>query len=349
MMQDDLERRLIGSSLVIRGVRDLIRRFAPTNLNVLVQGPTGVGKELVAQALHALSGRTGELVSVNSAAIPDTMFEAEMFGHARGAFSGAVQDRLGFLAEANGGTLFLDEVGSLPLGMQPKLLRALDSRRYRPVGARGDRFSDFRVIAAANEELERRMTAGCFRADLYHRLRVAVIAIAPLDARPDDIPALAHQFAAEITRNGQLVSIAGDAVDHLVRRPWPGNVRELRHVIHCAAAVATSARITSGDLLVVAGLESRSVPFDAVARSERDELVDALSRNAWQVARTADALHMHRVTLSRRMGRLGIKRPPRHEREIQVAKDASFTPIRPISAGRPHELRPEASAPHREA
>lgn len=311
MMLNDLESTLIGVSPDMAIVRQRIMQFAPTELPVLVQGPTGVGKELVAGAIHTVSKRAGTLVTVNTGAIPESMFEAEMFGYVKGAFSGASIEKAGFLAEASGGTLFLDEIGTMSLVVQPKLLRALDSRRFRPLGARLDRCSDFRIVAATNEVLEANVDAARFRADLLYRLRVAVIELPALERRREDIPILARHFASGDGAKERAVAITEEAIRYLACRSWPGNVRELRHVIRSAAAITTSGSITRADLLEV------NVPLQTVRESRagseraRNELLDALRQHDWHVGLTAAALGIHRVTLSRRMARLGIKLPRR--------------------------------------
>lgn len=313
----DLESLLGGVSPAIGEVRALITRLGPTMMPVLIQGPTGSGKELVAQALHAMSARPGSLVAVNSAAIADSMFEAEVFGFVKGAFSGALRDRAGFLAEADGGTLFLDEIGSLPLTAQPKLLRALDSGRFRPVGARTDRRSAFRLISAANEDLPHLVGEGRFRSDLLHRLAAAVIRVPELRQRREDIPVLAQRFVAEMAARGAPLHITDRAMRCLVAQDWPGNVRELRHVVERAAAFARNGRIDTETLEL--GPATRDAT--AASRLARDReallLAEALRRHGWNVGRCADALGMHRVTLSRHLRRLGIRRPSGVERLLR--------------------------------
>jgi DNA-binding NtrC family response regulator len=188
---------LVGESAVMVRLRDLVLRLAPARLPVLVQGPTGAGKELVAQALHRASGRKGRCVAFNACAIPDAMFEDALFGHVRGAFSGASHDHTGYLGEANGGTVFMDEIGSLGIDAQAKLLRAVETRVFRPVGARRDQESDFRLVTATNVRLGDLVGTGRFRPDLAHRISAAVITVPALAEHPEDIPALAEHFARE--------------------------------------------------------------------------------------------------------------------------------------------------------
>lgn len=241
--ESELAARLIGSSPPIRELRRLILRIAPQSTSVVIHGSTGSGKELVAQALHAASGRKGRYVAFNVCAIPDTMFESTLFGHVRGAFTGAVSDNDGYLVEADRGTIFLDEISGLPLFNQMKLLRAVETREFRPVGARQDRRSEFRVVAASNDDLPGLAHAGQFRQDLLFRLRGIPIEVPLLADRLEDVPALALHFAREAARPGEPVEIKPTAIRELQAYDWPGNVRELRQVIECAIALAGSSRL----------------------------------------------------------------------------------------------------------
>ena len=228
---------MIGDSLAMQPVYRLARRVAPHNIPVLVTGPTGAGKELVAQAIHALSRRASRpMITINCAAIPDALMESELFGFTRGAFTGAVQSHLGRIHAAQGGTLFLDEVGEVPLSMQAKLLRFLESGELQRLGSRDVFQMDVRVIAASNADLARRVRDGSFREDLYYRLSVFPIALPPLAEREDDVLLLARHFL-DCRADGVTLTPAAEA--RLRRHDWRGNVRELRHVIERAVILAS--------------------------------------------------------------------------------------------------------------
>ena len=227
---------LIGESPAMRQIFDLIDRIAPTNSTVLLEGETGTGKELIARAIHRRSGRKGEFVAVNCGSITPELLESELFGHPRGAFTGAHAAREGLFTCANEGTIFLDEIGEMPLAMQANLLRVLEERCVRPVGANRERPVDCRVIAATNLALAEQVEKGVFREDLYYRLNVLTITVPTLRERPEDIPALVEHFTEVLSRE---LGVAPMPLDHadfaeLQRHAWPGNVRELRNTIERA-------------------------------------------------------------------------------------------------------------------
>src|SRR5688572_4167741 len=228
---------LLGDSRAIQRLRSLIARLATSNAPVLIQGPTGSGKELVAEALHLCSGRPGPFVPFNVCAISDGTFESQLFGHVRGAFTGAVQDTRGYLAEADRGTVFFDEICSLTLNAQAKLLRAIETRSFRPVGGRHDRTSDFRLVAGSNEDLAALVGEGRFRLDLYHRLRALLVRVPPLVDHLEDVPLLARHFA-RCAADGGTTQLTDAAIACLMEHRWPGNVRELRNVVEFAIALA---------------------------------------------------------------------------------------------------------------
>lgn len=312
MRETRIEQLILGESSAIRNLRDRIRYLGPAIVPILIQGPSGAGKELVAKALHVVSGRSGKLVAVNSSAIADTMSESEIFGHVRGAFTGAIRDRAGYLLEADKGTLFLDEVASMSPLLQAKLLRAIETGQFRPAGARADRESDFRVVAAANEDLQESVATHAFRADLLHRLCGTTITVPGLDERVEDIPLLVEHFARSgQQRAARCVTFSESALRLLQRRPWPGHVRELRHLVGCAIAFSVS----SGTSTITATALGEVLAQSARARHppahslERAALIRVLAAAKNDTRRAALQLKIDRSTLYRRARRLGISLP----------------------------------------
>jgi DNA-binding NtrC family response regulator len=233
---------LIGESAPMRELTHLIRLVAPRHSTVLIEGETGTGKEVVASAIHRLSSRSAKQLTVlNCAAIPEALLEAELFGHTRGAFTGAVQSRTGRIEAAHGGTLFLDEIGELPLAVQAKLLRFLECGELQRVGDNEITRVDVRVIAATHRDLEQRVVDGAFRLDLYHRLAVFPIDVPALRERLDDLPALANHLLARLGADAPRKSLSPCALDALGQHTWPGNVRELAHVLERAVILAADA------------------------------------------------------------------------------------------------------------
>jgi DNA-binding NtrC family response regulator len=296
------EHILIGESEAMRHLRDMIATVAPSRIPVLIEGPTGSGKELVAALLHQLSKRDGAFVPFNVCALGDSMFEDALFGHVRGAFTGAAGESLGFLREANGGTVFFDEISGLPLPLQAKLLRAVETGVFRPIGAARDARSDFRLVTATNENIADLVTAGRFRADLAFRVRGFVLTVPPLDDRREDIPALAAHFARR-TRPGAVVARRAEL--WLQNRSWPGNVRELRQIIEAAM-------IFGRDVLDEDSLERvsahRSSACASAPSGAREAFSALLSSAGWDTARLAAQLGVHRATVYRRAKRLGLRR-----------------------------------------
>jgi two-component system, NtrC family, nitrogen regulation response regulator NtrX len=316
---------MVGESPAMVQVRELIARVAPTDARVLVTGESGTGKELVATAIHRFSTRAaGPLVRVNCAAIPRDLVESELFGHERGAFTGATERRRGRFELAHGGTLFLDEVGDLGLEAQAKLLRALEAGEIERVGGSEPVRVDVRVIAATNKELRAEVAAGRFREDLIFRLLVIPIHIAPLRERAADIPLLVDHFLARnYARTGMRPPWpSADALDALERHPWPGNVRELSNILErltilYAGSVVDAAQISSVLAGSPAGVPPASSPFDPhderplgdrLDDLERSIILGALDAADGSVADAARRLRTDRPNLYRRMRRLGLDR-----------------------------------------
>ncbi|MGH7719653.1 MAG: sigma 54-interacting transcriptional regulator [Gemmatimonadaceae bacterium] len=307
MTENAIARLILGESSAIQTLHERIARVAPSDLPVLIQGPSGSGKELVAAALHQASGRSGSLVAFNVCALAETMFESQLFGHVRGAFTGATTDVPGFLTEAHRGTLFLDEISSLVAGAQAKLLRAIDTGSFRPVGARQDQRSDFRVVAATNDVLSELVTAGRFRLDLFQRLSGVVLHVPPLNERVDDIALLARHFVRQLgAGKGPPVDITSGAIRVLQQYEWPGNVRELRHVLAAAALLAPTPVLTAD--AVCAALQSNPVAAGSADGQllERRQLIALLEKVGGDTGRAALLLGVNRSTIYRRAWRLGV-------------------------------------------
>jgi two-component system, NtrC family, response regulator HydG len=315
---------LIGGSEGAKAVYELIRRAGPTDASVLITGESGTGKELVARAIHDASGRRARpFIALNCGALPAELVESEMFGHAKGAFTGADREREGRFEAANGGTLFLDEVGDLAPPAQAKLLRALEERTITRVGENHARKFDGRVVAATNRPLPDMVAEGAFRTDLLYRLCVIEIAIPPLRERRDDIVPLAIHFIRELsTRHGRRIEgIAPEARRALLAHDWPGNVRELRNAIERAVVLADGTELSAEDLpATVTGPGARLRPAeaalvglsyeDATARARNDFdrafLGAALERHGGNISRTARELGLHRQSLQKLLKKAGL-------------------------------------------
>ncbi len=301
---------MIGRSEGMRRVFRLVEQVAGTDVTVLVHGESGTGKEMVARALHRLSGRrSGPFEAINCAALPETLLESELFGHVKGAFTGALRDRAGRIEAAEGGTLFLDEVGELSPATQAKLLRFLQEREYQRVGESATRKADVRVVAATNRDLARAVAEGRFREDLYYRLRVIPIGLPPLRERRDDVPLLAAELLEAIAaaRGRPGLTLTPASVARLAQHPWPGNVRELANALEFAVALAPGRRIRPEDL--PPELSGGRARYSAAERGPEDEaarLREALARHGGNRSAAARALGMDRVTLYRKLKRLGL-------------------------------------------
>ncbi len=292
----------VGTSAAIRSVRQLVGRIAPTPATVLIEGETGTGKELVARLLHHHSRRSGPFVPVNCGAIAPELMESELFGHARGAFTGAHQVREGLFLAAHGGTLFLDEIAAMRRDLQVKLLRALEEGAIRPVGADRELPVDTRIVASVQPGLAGRVADGEFREDLYYRLNVAHILLPPLRERPEDIEALAAHFMARIAREFDMPAVELDAarLRWLCARPWPGNVRELRNVIERAVLMGELPGLEAPAAEPVADI---AYPLDwTLERVKQAHMQRVLDAEAGNKSAAARRLGVSRKTLERKLG-----------------------------------------------
>jgi len=311
---------LVGASLEMRRLYAILERVAPTDATVLVEGETGTGKDVLARSLHAASPRaSGPMVAVDCGAIPENLVESELFGHVRGAFTGAISDRKGVFEEAQGGTLFLDEIGEMPVALQPKLLRAIESRTVRRVGAATSRPVDVRIVAATNRPLARCVNDGTFREDLYYRLAVVSVTLPPLRTRRDDIALLARHFHRALSGDAA-PALSPEFLARLASRSWPGNVRELRNFIERSvslgmvdAPVARGSRPPpAGPLPSLDGMLALRLPLKDARQAwiESFESVyvrDVLRRSGGNVTRAAEQAGVSRRFLQRMIARLGIK------------------------------------------
>ncbi len=308
---------IIGSSPAMERLFDVIRQAAPTQATVLIQGASGTGKELVAQAIHHLSPRaSGPFVAVHCAALSPTLLESELFGHEKGAFTGAVARRKGRFELANGGTLFLDEIGEIDAAVQIKLLRVLETRQFERVGGDETLSSDVRFVAATNRDLAAEVRAGRFREDLYYRLDVVGIRMPTLAERVSDIPMLCDHFVKEFApRNNRTVSgIEPAAMALLQAYPWPGNVRELRNTIEKMVVLSRGELLTVQDVPanVRDGAETAArtspepIPTESLAQAEKRKILAALDAAGGNRSRAADALGISRRTLHRKLAAWGV-------------------------------------------
>src|SRR5512147_707245 len=302
---------IVGRSQALREVLERVLRVAPSDATVLLTGESGTGKELVARALHSASRRAPHpFVPVNCAAITETLLESELFGHAKGAFTGAVRTRRGLFEEASGGTLFIDEIGETTPNFQAKLLRALQEGEIRRVGESIPVKVNVRVIAATNQDLKKAIAERRFREDLYYRLNVVPLRIPPLRERPEDIPLLAAHFLGRHNRRtGERKALTAEALQRLVDHPWPGNVRELENMVEQAAALSTGPEIRAPDIRFETGAPSEAAPTlaDAVETAERRAIQAALARAGGDLGRVAHDLGISATTLWRKMKRLGVE------------------------------------------
>ncbi len=331
--------KVVGDSPALRAAIDLARRVAPTRSTVLVTGETGTGKELIAGLVHTASLRSeGPLVKVNCAALPETLLESELFGHERGAFTGADHQRVGRFEEASGGTLFLDEVGDTSPATQAKLLRVLQEQEFHRLGGTQILRTDARIVTATNQDLEKRVSDGSFREDLYFRLNVIRIHLTPLRERPEDLVALAHDFLRRFSLDAGRSFLGFDeaALTRLRMHHWPGNVRELHNTIERAVLMADGPRLRAEDLslfAVGAGVRSREwrpiLPAEGVSMREveRELVLEALRRTGYVQKSAAELLGISRRKLNYMIQRMGITHSAwRRNRDPDHTPDESRTP-----------------------
>jgi formate hydrogenlyase transcriptional activator len=324
--QVSYERRfeqLIGNSLALEAVLQQVERVAPTDSTVLIQGETGTGKELIARAIHNISSRCGRsFVKLNCAAIPLDLLESELFGHEKGAFTGAIAQRIGRFELADKGTLFLDEVGDIPLALQPKLLRVLQEQEFERLGSTRTHQGDVRLVAATNRDLTEMVSRGEFRSDLYYRLNVFPIMLPPLRERREDIPVLVTHFVEIFCRRmgKQIKHIPPETMSALSSHWWPGNIRELQNLIE-RAVILSNLGVLPNPLPTTASKDATTSPAATTLRdSERALILHTLEAVGWVIGGPKGAaakLGLKRTTLICKMQKLGIFRPG-----LQSSQDA---------------------------
>lgn len=306
---------MVGDSLPMRALHNMIQRVAPTDASVLILGENGTGKELVARAIHQHSQRSEEiLVSVDLGSVPETLFESELFGHKKGAFTGANTDRIGRFQAAHGGTLFLDEIGNIPLNLQGKLLTAIEQRQVIPVGSNTPVAIDVRLICATNKPLLKMVAAGEFREDLLYRINTVEMLLPPLRERKEDIPALLQYFLKIYTQKYRtdIPTVSPLTIAQLQSYHWPGNIRELRHAVERALILNTSGELQAEALLMQSSTSATvaahnvtddDLNLDAV---EKHTIAKALKKHAGNISHAAKELGITRTSLYRRMEKYGL-------------------------------------------
>ena len=307
--------QIIGESAALEAVFEQVQCVAPTDSTVLIQGETGTGKELIARAIHNISSRCGRaFIKLNCAAIPFDLLESEIFGHEKGAFTGAIAQRVGRFEMADKGTLFLDEVGDIPTALQPKLLRVLQEQEFERLGSTHTRHVEVRLVAATNRDLTEMTKQGEFRSDLYYRLNVFPIRIPPLRERREDIPLLVHYFMEKYARRmgKRIEAVPTATMQKLVDWPWPGNVRELQNMIERGVILSRGfvleIPLAELDQPLVSALRDNN-GASTLEAFERQHILQALRESGWVVAGAAARLGLNRSTLNARMRKLEIRRP----------------------------------------
>ena len=303
---------IVGDSAQMQKVYELIQTVAKTDTTVMIRGESGTGKELIARAIHSNSSRRYfPIVAVNCGAMAEGVLESELFGHERGAFTGAQYRRKGKIELSDGGTLFLDEIGNIDMKTQMDLLRVIETKQFARVGGNDIIRVDFRVICATNKDLEKAVADGTFREDLYYRLNVFSVFIPPLRERKGDIPVLANYFVQKYNRamGKQMTSITPEAMDTIVRYNWPGNVRELENAIERAMVVGKPPAIKPEDLPYQLTEKNHVLPAGSLAGMEKAHIASVLDQNRWNISRSAEILQIDRVTLYNKIEKYGLKKP----------------------------------------
>ena len=302
---------MIGDSSQIKKVYELIQTVSMTDTTVMIRGESGTGKELIARAIHSNSERRYfPIVTVNCGALPEGILESELFGHERGAFTGAQYRRKGKLELADGGTLFLDEVGNITMKTQMDLLRVIETKQFTRVGGNNIITVDFRTICATNKDLEKAITEGSFREDLYYRLNVFTITVPPLRERKSDIPLIANYFVKKYSQimGKSITSISAEAMDILVRNDWHGNVRELENAIERAMVVGKPPAIFPGDFPFQLTENNKKYSSGSLSDVEKHHIASILSQMNWNISRSAEILQIDRVTLYNKIEKYELKK-----------------------------------------
>jgi len=306
-----LQDEIAGESPQIKKIMEMIDTVAKTDATVMIRGESGTGKELVAQAIHGKSSRRYfPIISINCGAFPEGLLESELFGHEKGAFTGAQYKRKGKLEMANGGTVFFDEIGNITMKMQMDLLRVIETKQFTPLGSNKEVNVDFRIIAATNTDLEKKVAEKDFREDLYYRLNVFSIQIPPLRERTQDIPLISHYFLEKYARsmNKDVTDISPEAMRMLIQYNWPGNIRELRNTIERAlVVVGKKNRIEVEDLNLLFH-QKASPPGNSLEEVEKSHIRRILEQSDWNISRSAETLKIDRVTLYNKIKKYGLQR-----------------------------------------
>jgi DNA-binding NtrC family response regulator len=321
LKKDFSDKNIIAQSPQMQAVLDLVRKIAPQNLTVLINGESGTGKEVIAKAIHNLSDRhDNRFFAINCSAMPEQLLESELFGHVKGAFTGATCTKKGLFEEASGGTLLLDEIGDMPLSLQAKILRVLEERTIRPIGSNEEMDIDVRVLAATNCDLSEMVKLGKFREDLYYRLDVIRVQIPPIcDRKEDIIPMAEHfltQYAEELGKPGLKLGVS--ALNSILNYNWPGNARELKNTIKRAVALSNNSVLESDNIFIAPAVQSmpgklelrRAPETNTLEEGQREQIKHALIANNWNYSKTSKQLGIGRTTLWRKVKKYDLKSMP---------------------------------------